>query len=316
MTKFSNIQNFILFSGLVNLDFAQKIAKNLGVKLGKIQIKKFADNETYVNVQENVRNKNVVVLQSCSNPANENLMELLIIIDAVKRLAPCQILVCLPFYPYRRQEKKIETGESITAQLVARLLETAGADKVLLLDLHSKVIKNFFKIPIFEATAFSLFVEYFKKKNLKNTIVVAPDRGALNLNKKLAQNLKCEYVYISKTRARKHDVVAEIKISGNVKNKNVIMLDDEISTGGTLIKAVNLLKKSGAKDIYAAATHGILAGEAVKKLAKSSIKEIVITDSIYLPPGKRILSTSLETGKKIKILSVAEVLAREIKKLD
>ncbi|MEW6407732.1 MAG: ribose-phosphate pyrophosphokinase [Patescibacteria group bacterium] len=298
-------KNFFLFSGLANLGLAKKIAKNLKAKLGKIQIEKFADGETYVNICEDIKKKNVAVLQSCSFPANENLMELLIILDAIKRLKPKKILVCFPFYPYRRQEKKTEKGESVTAELVAKLLETAGADRILLLDLHSKIVKKFFKISALEASAFELFAEYFKKKKIKNLSVVAPDLGALNLNKKLAKNLDASLAYIKKSRGRKHDIIAKAKIYGNIKGKNVIMLDDEISTGGTLIKAVKLLKKSGAHDIYIAATHGVLAGKAIKKLAKSPIKEIAITDSIYQPREKRI--------KKIKILSVAEILAEALK---
>lgn len=298
-------KNFTFFSGKSNLNLAKKVVGNLGIRLGKIQIEKFADKETYANIQENAKNKNVVVLQSCFFPANENLMELLIILDAVKRLKPKKILVCLPFYPYRRQEKKTEKGESVTAELVAKLLETAGADRILLLDLHSKIIKKFFKIPAIEVSAFELFVEYFKKKKIRNPLVVAPDRGALNLNRKLAKELKADLAYIEKSRQRKHDIVAKMQVYGDVFGKNVIMLDDEISTGGTLMKAARILKKSKAKNIYIAVTHPILAGKAVKKLNKSAIKEIITTDSIYLPKKKKI--------KKIKVLSVSGILAEKIK---
>lgn len=301
----SVLRNILFFSGQANADLAKKIAKNLGAKLSKIQIEKFADQETYVNIQEEVRGKNITVMQSCSSPGNENLMELLIILDAVKRLKPKKILVCLPFYPYRRQERKIEKGESVTAELVAKLIETAGADKVLLLDLHSKVVKKFFKVPVIEVSAFDLFVDYFRRKKIKNLVVVAPDKGALNLNRKLARKLKARLAYISKTRQRKHDIVTGMKIYGQVAGKNAILLDDEISTGGTLIKAAQLLKKSWAKNIFIAVTHPVLAGRAVKNLAKSPIKEIVVTDSIYLPKEKRI--------KKIKVLSVAGVLAEALK---
>jgi ribose-phosphate pyrophosphokinase len=299
------MKKFFCFSGRANLPLAKKVAKNLGVKLGKIQIEKFADGETHVNVKENIAGKNVVVFQACSTPANENLIELLIILDALKRLKPRKIFTCLSFYPYRRQERKIEAGESVTAELVAKLIETTGVDRVLLLDLHSSLVKKFFKISTKELSAFSLFVNYFRKKKIKNLTVVAPDQGAIGKNKKLAQALGAKLAYISKSRQRKHDVVAKIQIHGNVLGKNVIMLDDEISTGSTIIKAVKLLKEEGAGDIYIAAVHPVLAGEAVKKLNKALIKEIIVTDSIYLPKEK--------TGKKIKILSVAGVFSIVVK---
>lgn len=300
-------KNIIFFSGTSNLPLARKVAKNLKLKLGKIIIKRFADGEIYVNVRENIEGKECIVLQSCSTLGNEYLMELLIIVDAIKRLGPKKIMVILPFYPYRRQEKKIEEGESITAELIAKLLRTAGVDKLIVLDLHSKVIEKFFKFPFKHISAFPLFVEYFREKiqkNRKKFIVCAPDRGALALNSKLAHKCDLTVTYISKTRARRHDIIAGMKLMGRVENKNIIILDDEISTGGTIVKASELLKKNGAKEIYVAVTHPVLSGNAVKLISKAPIKQLIVTDSINLPKEKKI--------KKIKILSLSKILAESL----
>ena len=294
-----------LFSGTSNIYLAKKVAKNLNILLGKIDIKKFSDNETYVNVREDVEGEDCYVMQSGSNPANENLMELLIIIDALRRLNPNKITAILPFYPYRRQERKVEGGEAITSDLCAKLLKASGANKLVVLDLHTEKVERFFKIPFKHLTAFDLFVSYFKNKNLKNTIVVAPDEGAAEINNKLAKKLGFKSCYIKKSRARKHDKVAKMELTGEVKGKNVIILDDEINTGGTLMKAAETLKQRGVRKVYFACTHGILSGDATSNIQKSSIDEVIITDSIYLPKEKKF--------NKIKVLSVANLISNEIK---
>ncbi len=294
-----------LFSGTSNKPLAQKIARELKIKLAKINIKKFSDGETYVNVKENVKGDDCYILQSGSNSANENLMELLIIVDALQRLKPKKITVILPFYPYRRQERKVESGEAITSELCAKLLKASGVNKLIVLDLHTEKVEKFFKIPFKHITAFDLFVDYFKNKKLKDTIVVAPDEGAFGINNKLAKKLGFDACYIKKSRERKHDRVAKMELTGEIKDKNVIILDDEINTGGTLMKAATILKQKGAKSIIFACTHGVLSGKAALKLQKSKIDEIIITDSIYLPKEKNF--------GKIKVLSVASLIAGEIK---
>lgn len=294
-----------LFSGTSNKPLAQKVAKELKIKLSKIDIKKFSDNETYVNIKEDMRGEDCFVLQSGSNPANENLMELLIIIDALQRLKTKKITVILPFYPYRRQERKLESGEAITSELCAKLLKVAGTSKLIALDLHTEKVAKYFKTPFEHLTAFDLFVDYFKKKNLKNTIAVAPDEGAADINSKLAEKLDIDSYYIKKSRKRKHDKVAKMELTGRVKGKNIIILDDEINTGGTLMKAASTLKKKGAMKIYFVCTHGILSGDATSKLQKSKIDEIIITDSIYLPKEKIF--------GKIKVLSVSNIISKAIK---
>lgn len=302
-----SIKNSIIFSGTSNLSLAEKVSRKLKVKLGKIDIEEFSDGETYVNIKENIFGKNVFILQSGSAPANDNLVELLLIIDAVKRLKPKKIIAIIPFYPYRRQERKLESGEPISAQLVAKLLEIAGINKVMLCDIHSEKILKFFKIPVVHVNILPFFEEYFKKKKIKDFIVVAPDQGIVSDNRKLAKVLGSKITFIKKSRERKHDVVEKIKLVGDVKYKNIIMFDDEINTGETIVEAVKLLKKHGAKDIYVACTHAVLSGPAISRIKKSPIKEVVVTDTIYLLKKKRI--------KKIKVLSVTEVLADKIKSL-
>jgi ribose-phosphate pyrophosphokinase len=298
-------KKIFLFSGTSNIQLARKIALNAKINLGRLTIKKFTDGETYVNVHEVVSGKNCFVLQSCSDPANENFMELMIIIDALKSLKAGKITAVLPFYPYRRQERKIEKGESVTAKLCATLIKSAGADRIIALDLHSKTIENFFKVPYNHLTAFHLFLDYFSKKKIKNAAVIAPDFGAFSVNKKLAKELEMPCSYIKKYRMGKHDEVKKMELEMDVKGKDIIMLDDEISTGGTLVAASRLLKKSGAGKIHFACTHPVLAARAVSRLKRSAISEIVVTDSIYLPKEKRM--------NKIKILSVAGLISKEIK---
>lgn len=299
------MKKFILFSGTSNLPLARKVAQILKVKLGRIQIEKFRDGETYVNIEEEIKAKKVFILQSGCSPANENLMELLIIVDAIRRLKPQQIIAILPFYPYRRQERKVEKGEPITAELVAKLLEAAGVNKIITLDLHSPKIKEFFRIPLINLRARSLFGAYFKKRNLKNYKVLAPDEGALGESRKLAQDLKLPVGYIQKSRERKHDIVKKAKIVGNIKNKNIIMIDDEVNTGGTIVEAIKLIKKARGQDISLGFTHPVLSKLAVLRLKKLPIKEMVVTDSIFLPKNKKI--------SQMKIISVAKLIAETIK---
>lgn len=293
-----------IFSGTSNQKLAQEIARLTRTKLGRIEIKRFSDGEIYVNVKEKVKGKNVYVLQSCSTPGNEYLMELLIIIDALKRLRPKRITAIIPFYPYRRQERKVEKGESITAELVARLLEKSGINKAILCDLHSEKIISFFKIPVLHLSALSLFINYFRKKNLKNAVVVAPDQGAFLKNEKLAKALGLSVTFIRKTRAGKHDIIAGMEIETEIKNKNVIMLDDEINTAETIIKATQLLKRKGVRNIYSAATRPVFSAQAVQKIKKSPLKEVIVTNTIALPSKKR--------SKKIKVLSIGKILRQSI----
>jgi ribose-phosphate pyrophosphokinase len=294
------------FPGTSNPQLARKIAKLSKQKLGKVEIKKFSDSETYVNIKENIKNKNVSVTQPCSIPANENLTELLIIIDAAKRFKPKKITAVIPFYPYRRQERKIEPGESVTAELVAKLIETAGANKVVTVELHSEKIKSFFKIPITHLRTLPLFVDYFRKKfsNLENYVVVAPDMGAKEQSEKLAKALKTQLAVVTKSRPE-HDKVKIEELSNNVAGKHVIILDDEINTAGTICQVARALKEHGARNIYVAATHGIFSADAIQKIERAPIKEVVTTDTIAWRKKAK--------SRKIRIISVAGLISEVIK---
>lgn len=300
----------VLISGQSNLPLARKVAARLKLPLGKITISTFSDGEKYVNIKEELKGNEVFVFQSGSYPANENLIELLMILDAVKRLGPKKIIAVIPFYPYRRQERKVEKGEPISAQMVARFLKISGVNKVIVIDLHHPVIKDYLRVPVKEILPLSVFAKYLKKKSLKNFIVLAPDEGSIKRSGKFAQLLKLPLVTMKKKRAG-HDQVAEADFfvkggrSLDLKGKNVIMIDDEINTAGTLVESAKKLKKELIKDVYFAATHAVLSGPAIRRLKKSPLKEIMVTDTILFPPEKKIV--------KIKVLSVAKLIAQEIK---
>ena len=285
--------------------FPQAIARQLNIKLADCYISQFSDGETYVNIQEDLAGKQVFVIQSGSTPANDNLMEMLLLIDAAWRMAPEKIVVVLPFMPYRRQERQVEPGEPVSAQLTADLLETAGADKAIILDIHSRQILNFFDIPVAHISAVDKISQYFLPQVKKEDwVLVAPDEGSLWHTENAADIFHIPLVQIKKQRTE-HDSVAKMYIEGNVYGKNVLLIDDEINTAGTLAQAANLLKHQKAEDIYFGCTHGVLSGPAIGRLQQAPIKKIIITDSIDLPEEKKI--------DKIEILSVADLLADAIK---
>lgn len=293
----------ILFSGTSNLTLAKKLSKSADIKLGKIDIQKFSDAEIYVNIKESIKDKNVFILQSGALHPNNYLMELLITINAARDMKPKKITAVVPFYPYRRQERKVLAGESITASLVAKLLKASGAQQIIAVELHTPLIENFFDIPIKHIRTQNIFIDYYQNrfKDLSNFVVASPDLGAKEESLKLAQALDIGHIKITKERIRPDSIKIK-KLTGDVKGKNVIMLDDEINTGATILKAANKLKKNGAQDIYVAATHGLLSGDAWNKINKSVIKEVVITDSIH----------QLKIPKKLKIISIASLLSKSI----
>ncbi len=299
------MENFdlVLFSGSANPKLTEGIAEHLGIALGKIRIERFADNETYVQFLENIRGKDVFLVQPTCNPANENIMELLIMIDAAKRASAGRITAVMPFYGYRRQDRKTESREPITAKLVADLLTAAGADRVVVIDLHSGQVQGFFNIPLDNLTAEPLILNYLRSMKLPNLTVVAPDVGSAKGARDFARLLDAEMAVISKKRGV-HDEVETVSLIGEVKGKNIAIIDDEISTGGTIVNAAKILKENGAGDIYVAVTHPILAGNATEKLNAAPIKELIVTDTIPIAENKMI--------GKIKVLSVSEILARAI----
>ncbi|HSP20703.1 MAG TPA: ribose-phosphate diphosphokinase [Planococcus sp. (in: firmicutes)] len=289
-----------------NQELAEEIAKEVGLPLGKSSVTHFSDGEIQINIEESIRGYDVFIVQSTSQPVNENLMELLIMIDAVKRASARTVNVVMPYYGYARQDRKARSREPITAKLVANLLETAGATRVIALDLHAPQIQGFFDILIDHLVAVPLISDYFLKESgidLANVIVVSPDHGGVTRARKMADRLKAPIAIIDKRRPRPN--VAEVmNIVGNVEGKTAIIIDDIIDTAGTISIAASALIESGAKEVYACCTHPVLSGPAVQRINDSVIKELIVTNSIALPEEKH--------SPKIKQLSVAKLLAETI----
>jgi len=307
-----------IFSGTANLALTTEIAEHIGISLGKAEIKRFSDGEVSIYIGESVRGANVFIVQPICYPANENLMELLIMMDAMKRASAKSINAVLPYYGYARQDRKTRARDPITAKLVADLLTTAGADRVITMDLHAGQIQGFFDIPVDHLKSLPILSNYFLGKNLIDAVVVSPDMGGVTRARELAERLKLPIAIIDKRRPepnvaevmhvignkrRPEPNVAEVMhIIGNVEGKTVIMIDDIIDTAGTISLGAQALLEHGAKDVYACCTHPVLSGEAIKRLEESPIKEIVVTNTI---PQK------LE-GTKIKVLSVAPLIGDAI----
>ncbi|TAA69692.1 ribose-phosphate diphosphokinase [Planococcus salinarum] len=295
-----------IFSLNSNKELAEEIAENVGIPLGKSSVTHFSDGEIQINIEESIRGYDVFIVQSTSQPVNENLMELLIMIDAVKRASARTVNVVIPYYGYARQDRKARSREPITAKLVANLLETAGATRVVVLDLHAPQIQGFFDILIDHLVAVPLLSEYFLNESgidLENVIVVSPDHGGVTRARKMADRLKAPIAIIDKRRPRPN--VAEVmNIVGNVEGKTAIIIDDIIDTAGTISIAASALIESGAKEVYACCTHPVLSGPAIQRIDDSVIKELIITNSIALPEEKN--------SPKIKQLSVAKLLAETI----
>ena len=295
-----------IFSGSANPKLAKDICKSLEVDLGDMDVKNFMDGETRVQINQNIRGKDVFIVQPTSFPANEHLMELLIILDAAKRASAQRITAVLPYYGYARQDRKDQPRVPITAKLVANLLSRAGANRVITVDLHAGQIQGFFDIPLDHLYAVTIFEEYFKKKKLENIAIVSPDVGGIKMARAYAKRFGASLAIVDKRRIS--DAKAEaMHIMGDVKGKNVILVDDIVATAGSLVEATAALKKAGAKDIYAAITHPVLCGPAIERLEASEIKELVVSDTIPLEDGKKI--------KKVKQLSVASLLGEAMRRI-
>lgn len=276
-----------LFSLNSNRELAEEIAEHIGVPLGKCTVSRFSDGEVQINIEESIRGSDVYVLQSTSQPVNENVMELLIMIDALKRASAKSINIVTPYYGYARQDRKARSREPITAKLIADLLETAGATRMITLDLHAPQIQGFFDIPIDHLQGVPILSDYFEKKELQDIIVVSPDHGGVTRARKLADRLKAPIGIIDKRRPRPN--VAEVmNIIGNVEGKTAILIDDIIDTGGTITLAADALIENGATEVYACCTHPVLSGPAIERIKESNIKELVVTNSIPLPKEKQL----------------------------
>lgn len=291
-----------------NRPLAQKIADAVGVKLGKVSVDRFSDGEIQINIEESIRGDNVYVIQSTSAPVNDNLMELLIMIDALRRASAQSINVVMPYYGYARQDRKTRSREPITAKLVANMIQNAGADRVVALDLHAAQIQGFFDIPVDHLMGAPLLADYFIDQGVaKDAVVISPDHGGVTRARRLAEFLKAPIAIIDKRRP-KANVAQIMNIIGDVKGKKCIMLDDMIDTAGTITLGAQALIDQGAREVYAAATHAVFSGPAIERLDKSPLKEVVVTDSIQLPKEKQL--------PKIKQVSVGPLLGSAIKRIN
>ena len=298
--------NLKIFALSSNRPLAQKIADQVGVELGKVSVTQFSDGEIKINIDESIRGDHVYIVQSTSYPVNDNLMELLIMIDALRRASAKTINVVLPYYGYSRQDRKAQSREPITAKLVANMITQAGADRVLTLDLHAAQIQGYFDIPLDHLLGGSILADYFNQKGIEDLVVVSPDLGSVTRSRKFATTLDGEVpLAIIDKRRPKANVCEIMNIIGDVKDKNVILLDDMIDTAGTICNAANALKEFGAKEVYACCTHAVLSGPAIERIEASAISELIVLDTIQLPEEKKI--------DKIQVKSVAPLFADAIK---
>ena len=293
-----------LIAGNANPKLAQEIAGKMGIELSPATIGRFSDGEIQVKITNSVRGADCYILQPTCAPVNENIMELLVIADALKRASARRITAVIPYYGYARQDRKAEPRVPITSKLVANLITASGIDRVLTVDLHARQIQGFFDIPVDHLYARPVLFQYFKDLNLDNPIVVSPDAGGVERARSFAKLLNADLAIVDKRRPRPNEA-AIMNIIGDVKGRNAIILDDMIDTGGTLTKVANAIKDAGAIKVYAAASHGVLSGEAVDKIQKSALEEVVITNSI----------THDTPLPKIKVLSIASLLAEAITKI-
>ena len=300
--------NLKIFALSSNRPLAQKIADQVGVELGKVSVTHFSDGEIKINIDESIRGDHVYIVQSTSYPVNDNLMELLIMIDALRRASAKTINVVLPYYGYARQDRKAQSREPITAKLVANMITQAGADRVLTLDLHAAQIQGFFDIPVDHLLGAPLLANYFLENNFKDKdiVVVSPDHGGVTRARKLAEFLHAPIAIIDKRRP-KANVAEVMNIIGDVKGKVAVLIDDMIDTAGTITLAAQAIQDAGALEVYACCTHPVLSGPALDRLNASVIKEVVVTDSIQVPEEK--------TGGKIVQVSVDQLMAEAIKRI-
>jgi ribose-phosphate pyrophosphokinase len=279
----------MLFSGRSNPDLAFRIADQLNIELGEVELETFENGETYCRFRESIRGADVFIVQSChSRATNDYLIELVIMIQAAKLASANRITAVMPWFPYSRQDKKSSPREPITARLVADMLEAAGVDRVLTMDLHAGQIQGFFNVPVDHMTALPLFAQYYRDKGLygEGIVVVSPDPGRAKMATKFAEMLEAEFALMRKTRPA-HDVAAVTEVSGRVAGKTAIMTDDIIVTGGTLIAGAEALREAGATEVYACATHALIPEGAFEKLGKSQLREIAVTDTVPLNPLNR-----------------------------
>ena len=302
--SFSDLKLFALSS---NQELAQRVAQEIGLPLGKSTVRQFSDGEIQVNIEESIRGKHVFILQSTSSPVNDNLMEILIMVDALKRASAESINVVMPYYGYARQDRKARAREPITSKLVANMLEIAGVDRMLTIDLHAAQIQGFFDIPVDHLMGAPLIADYFERRNMTggDYVVVSPDHGGVSRARKLAEFLKTPIAIIDKRRSVDKMNSSEVmNIIGKVEGKTCILIDDMIDTAGTICHAADALAEAGAVEVYARCTRTVLSGPAMDNIQKSAIKKLVVLDTIYLPQERLI--------DKIEQISIAHLLGEAI----
>ena len=291
-----------------NKPLAEKIAKVVGVELGKISVNQFSDGEIRINIEESIRGDHVYIIQSTSSPVNDNIMELLIMIDALKRASVKTVNIVIPYYGYARQDRKARSREPITSKLVANMITRAGADRILTLDLHAAQIQGFFDMPVDHLLGAPLLANYFLDNGIANedTVVVSPDHGGVTRARKLAEFLKAPIAIIDKRRP-KANVAEVMNIIGNVEGKKCILIDDMIDTAGTITLAAQALEDAGATEVYACCTHPVLSGPAIERIENSVMEKVIVTDSIQLTEDKM--------SDKIVQISVSELMGDAIKRI-
>lgn len=305
--KEDNLDDVVVFGLTSSKSIVKEVCNYLNIEPGKVEVKHFADGETLVELGESVRGKRCYVIQSTSKPVNENLMELLICLDALRRSSATEITCIIPYFGYARQDRKAMPRQPITAKLVASMLETAGANRVVTFDLHAAQIQGFFNCPVDDLTTVPMMGQYFRRKNfnVENTVVVSPDHGGVKRARTLAEMLGCSLAIIDKRRPKANEVEA-CYIIGDVVNKDVIIVDDICDTGGSLLAASQILKDNGARDIYVCVTHGLFSNDAATRIERSPIKEVVVTNTIIVPQEE------MRKTSKITSLSVGWMLSKLI----
>jgi ribose-phosphate pyrophosphokinase len=298
--KTGAFKDYKIFAGNSNMELAEEIASIMGKPLGKSTVEKFSDGEISVSLWETVRGVDAYIIQSTSDPVNDNLMELLIMIDAMKRASAGRINAVIPYYGYARQDRKAKARDPITAKLVANMLIAAGVDRVVTMDLHATQIQGYFDIPVDHLLGLPILVKYFKRKKLKDLVIVSPDHGSVTRARNMAEPLGVPIAIVDKRR-QKANVSEVMNIIGDIEGKNCILMDDMIDTAGTITNAANAIKELGANDVYACATHGVLSGPAIERIQSSAIKEMILLNTVPVPKEKLI--------SKIRVLSVAPLLS-------
>ena len=300
--------DLVVFGGTASTELAKRICTYLGIRPGVAGIDRFPDGETLIKVDEDVRGRDCFVVQSTCPPVNENLMELLIMIDSLRRSSAKRITAVIPYYGYARQDRKSEGRTPITAKLVANMIATAGANRALTMNLHADQIQGFFDIPVDHLTAAPVLAEHFIQRKLSDTVLVSPDVGNIKFGGDFASRIGWEIAVVHKRRLTGDSTVA-VNIIGDVNGKNVMMFDDMVTTAGTVCEAAKLVRERGAEGVYVAATHGVFAGPAVERLAKAELNEIVVTDTIAARPD------TLERLPNLTVLSVADLIGEAIRRI-